>query len=187
MQPITLRYELSIRIRLYFHQSIKTLTNIYFYCFIRIMMIMLSAASFCSGCKNVFCYRMFQTVRRDLMHAIRKKRPAMAENIENIIYHHDNAPAHTASESELELSLLGFQRLPHPPYSPDLAPLDFAYFPSLKSHLRGTRFNSLADIRLEVNGFNNSLGQCWFQSVFDKWVRRHEKCVEHQGRYFEKE
>ena len=87
----------------------------------------------------MFTNHVFQVVPRDLMHAIRKKRPAMAEDTENIIYHHDNAPAHSASQTNLELSLLDFQRLCHSPYSPDLAPLDFAYFPALKSNLRGGR------------------------------------------------
>ena len=43
---------------------------------------------------KVFTNRVFQVVRHDLMHAIRKERPAMVEDIENIIYHHGNAPAH---------------------------------------------------------------------------------------------
>ncbi|KAI6656241.1 Mariner transposase [Oopsacas minuta] len=32
--------------------------------------------------------------------------------------------------------------LPHPPYSPDLAPCDFWLFPKLKDQLRGRRFFS---------------------------------------------
>ena len=135
---------------------------------------------------KVFTNCVFQVVRRDLMHAIRKKRPAMAEDIENIIHHHDNAPAHSASETNLELSLLGSQRLPQSPYSPDLALLDFTYFPALKSNLLGTRFSGLDDICSEVKRFNKSLGQQWFQNVFDKWVCCHNKCVEHEGHYFEK-
>ena len=104
---------------------------------------------------KMFTNRVFQVVQRDLMHAIRKKRPAMAEDTENIIYHYDNAPAHSASQTNLELSLLGFHRLLHSPYSPDLAPLDFAYFPTLKSNLRGTRFTGLDDIRSEVTSLWN--------------------------------
>ena len=38
-----------------------------------------------------------------------------ADDIENVVYHHDNAPAHSSSETDLELALMGFQRLPHPP------------------------------------------------------------------------
>ena len=58
------------------------------------------------------------------MKALRKKRPTMVQDLENIVYHNANAPSHTAASTELELALLGFQRISHPPYSPDLAPLD---------------------------------------------------------------
>ena len=36
----------------------------------------------------------------------------------------------------------GFEILPHPPYSPDMAPPDFYLFPKLKSYLRGTQYVS---------------------------------------------
>ena len=36
----------------------------------------------------------------------------------------------------------GYEILPHPPYSPDMAPSDFYLFPKLKSHLRGTQYGS---------------------------------------------
>ena len=128
-----------------------------------------------------------KVVRRDLMHALRKKRPEKADDIENVIYHHDNAPPHTSANTELEMAVIGFQRLQHPPYSPDLAPLDFAYFPLLKSHLRGTKFSSDQEIRNMVASFNRSVDKQWFHDVFDKWVERHERCILHNGVYFEKE
>jgi hypothetical protein len=52
--------------------------------------------------------------------------------------------------TQLELDLLGFKCLKHPPYSPDLAPMDFAVFPYIKSFLRGQRFNDLPELRQEV-------------------------------------
>ena len=127
----------------------------------------------------------FQVVGRDLIRVIRKKRPVVRTDIKNVIYPHDNAPAHTAAATDLEIALLGFQRLSHPPYSPDLAPLDFAYFPMLKSSLRGHRFDNMVDILHSVQVFNISLRRQWFENVFKQWVRRHEECVEHSGRYFE--
>jgi hypothetical protein len=36
--------------------------------------------------------------------------------------------------------------VPHPPYSPDLAPCDFFLFPRLKSTLKGKRFEDVAEI-----------------------------------------
>ena len=41
-----------------------------------------------------------------------------------LLFLHDNAPAHRAVAIQKELVYLGFQCLDHPPYSPDLAPLD---------------------------------------------------------------
>ena len=36
----------------------------------------------------------------------------------------------------------GFEILPHPPYSPDMAPSDFYLFPNLKSQPHGTQCGS---------------------------------------------
>lgn len=121
------------------------------------------------------------------MHAISKKRPTLADNIENVILHQDNAPSHTAEETQLEIDVLGFQRVEHPPYSPDLAPLDFSYFPALKSHLRGRRFEDRADIKHAILKFNKDLAPEWYREVFNKWLIRHQKCIHHAGEYFEKE
>jgi hypothetical protein len=39
--------------------------------------------------------------------------------------------------------------IPHPPYSPDLAPCDFFLFPKMKLKLKGRRFETNEDIRAE--------------------------------------
>jgi histone-lysine N-methyltransferase SETMAR len=54
-----------------------------------------------------------------------------------VLFVHDNAPAHRALETQKKLAYLGFQCLDHPPYSPDLAPLDYHVFPGLKKQLKG--------------------------------------------------
>jgi len=48
------------------------------------------------------------------------------------------APAHTAGVATSVAAECGYELLPHPPYSPDLAPSDFYLFPLLKEHLRGS-------------------------------------------------
>jgi hypothetical protein len=40
--------------------------------------------------------------------------------------------------------------VPHPPYSPDLAPCDFALFPKLKMKLKGRCFETVSDIQREL-------------------------------------
>ena len=47
----------------------------------------------------------------------------------------------------------GFEILPHPPYSPDMAPSYIYLFPKLKSHLRGTQYGSNEGIIEAVNEY----------------------------------
>ena len=121
------------------------------------------------------------------MNTIRKKWPELYADVENIIFHQDNAPSHTARQMQFEIDLIGFRMIVHPPYSPDLAPLDFAFFPLLKSYLRGERFADAKELNQATINFIRKLLHMWFQDVFDKWISRHEKCVVHNGEYFEKE
>jgi hypothetical protein len=39
--------------------------------------------------------------------------------------------------------------IPHPPYSPDLAPCDFFLFPKIKLKLKGHRFDTIEEIHAE--------------------------------------
>jgi hypothetical protein len=45
--------------------------------------------------------------------------------------------AHPALATQKKLAYLGFQRLDHPPYSPDLALSDHCLVPGLKKQLKG--------------------------------------------------
>ena len=54
----------------------------------------------------------------------------------------DNSPAHVSQVAITAATECGFETLPHPPYSHDMAPSDFYLFPKLKSHLRGTQYGS---------------------------------------------
>jgi transposase len=85
-----------------------------------------------------------------------------------------------------KIDLLEFQCLKHPPYSPDLAPTDFAVFPYIKSFLRGMRFDNLSELRQAVMNVIFHMKTDQFVQIFDDWVRRHKQCVELKGDYVEK-
>ena len=59
---------------------------------------------------------------------------------------HDNAPADRALATQKKLAYLGFQCLDHPPYSPDLGPLDYHLLPGLKKQLKGRHFSSDTEV-----------------------------------------
>ncbi|KOX75167.1 Histone-lysine N-methyltransferase SETMAR [Melipona quadrifasciata] len=52
------------------------------------------------------------------------------------VFHHDNARPHVALAVRQELLQFDWDVLPHPPYSPDLAPSDYYLFLSLKNSFR---------------------------------------------------
>ncbi|XP_052223523.1 histone-lysine N-methyltransferase SETMAR-like [Dreissena polymorpha] len=125
-----------------------------------------------------------KVLRRDLMNALRKKRPTIDASA--VILHHDNAPAHRAQSTVLEIDVIGFQRISQPPYSPDLAPMDFRVFPEVKSQLRGIRFASKHELTVAAQRSVSSFDADWYRDTFDKWISRHIKCIRVGGDYVEK-
>ena len=63
-----------------------------------------------------------------------------------------NTPAHMSQVAIIAVTECGFEML-HPPYSPDMAPLDFYLFPKLKSHLRGAQYGSNEGVIEAVNEY----------------------------------
>ena len=99
------------------------------------------------------------------MQAIRKKRPGI--DLDQFILHQDNAPGHRAQSTQLEISLLGFETLEHPPYSPDLAPMDFRVVPEIKAQLRGRRFDSGLELQIETQIIVSSFDNIWYEDTYD--------------------
>jgi len=62
---------------------------------------------------------------------VRHKQPEMWQNGDWLL-HHDNATAHTSLAVREFLTKNNMTILPHPAYSPDLAPCDFYFFPKMK-------------------------------------------------------
>ena len=56
---------------------------------------------------------------------------------ERMILQHDNAPCHRTSIVQGTIKTLKLDLLPHPPYSPDLAPSDYHLFRSVAHGLAG--------------------------------------------------
>jgi hypothetical protein len=59
--------------------------------------------------------------------------------------------------------------IPYPPYSPVLAPCDFALFTKLKMKLKGQRFETVADIQRESQVVFDNIKQNDFHSDFEAW------------------
>lgn len=66
----------------------------------------------------------------------------MARKKTHFLLHRENAPAHRDESAINDLDLLCFDRVDHAQYSPDLAPMDFKVFPTVKAELRGKKLKN---------------------------------------------
>ncbi len=71
----------------------------------------------------------------------------------------------------------GIELLANLPYSPDLAPCDFALFPKLKEELHGRRFANLQLLTDEAKRLLCTFPEEFYTQYFLDLVTRWKKCV----------
>ena len=99
---------------------------------------------------------------------------------------HDNASFHTSNKTTAKAAKLGYEILPHPLYSPDLAQSDLYLFGQLKNHLRGTHFKDDESLKAAVVHWLESQKKDFFKEGIMKLNHRWQKCVDLRGDYIEK-
>ena len=75
---------------------------------------------------------------------------------------------------------MGIKTVPHPPYSPDLAPCDFCLLPKL----RGCCYETIEEMKEAVTKVIDTLTQEDFNGAFQKLLERYKKCIAAGGDYF---
>lgn len=126
----------------------------------------------------------YATLLHQLHQEIKTKRPHLAKK--KILFHHDNAPAHSSAIATTKLVELRYEILPHPPYSPDLAPSDFYLFPNMKKWLGGRRFKTDLEVISETKSYFEGLGKDYYKEGIKKLEHRLTKCIALKGDYVEK-
>ena len=87
--------------------------------------------------------------------------------LKHLKFHWDNALPHTSSDTRSKLSELEVSVLPHPPYSPDIAPSDFFLFGYIKSRLRGCSFGTPDELLGKVTMEIEAISRNQLESVFE--------------------
>ncbi|UYV78856.1 RUVBL1 [Cordylochernes scorpioides] len=82
-----------------------------------------------------------------LSRALKIKRPLYAKRRDKVIYQHDNARPHVAKVVKETLEALQWDVLPHPLYSPDIAPSDYHMFRSMTHGLAEQHFTSYEEAK----------------------------------------
>ena len=76
---------------------------------------------------------------------------------------------------------MGIKTVPYPPYSPDLAPCDFWWFPKL----RGCRYETIEEMKEAVSKVIDTISQEDFHGASQKLLERYKKCIAAEGDYLE--
>ena len=110
---------------------------------------------------------------------IAKKRPHMKK--EKIIFHQDNAPCNKSMKTMAKLSKLGYELLPHPPYSPDLAPSDYWLFADLKKMLQEKRFGSNEEVIAETEVYFVAKDKSFYKHASERLKKRWNDSIALRG------
>ena len=99
-------------------------------------------------CSQRICTSRTQTVNHAFCKDVLERFPKRVQRVRtdtagDRVPHHNNAPTHTALSIREFLAKKSIPVLPHPPYSPDLAPFNFCLFSKLKLKLKGHHFGTM--------------------------------------------
>ena len=83
---------------------------------------------------------------------MKKRRGKLSKGV---LLQQDNARVHTCKVAMDAVARNGYELIPHPAYSPDLAPSDFFLFPNLKKDIRGLHFRSDEEVMRTVEEWVN--------------------------------
>lgn len=100
-------------------------------------------------------------------------------------YLHDNARPHVANTTRQKLLDLQWEVLPHPPYSPDIAPTDYHLFNSLSSAMTDIEFENEAELDLWIHDFFSSKPHEFYSDGIQKLPEKWQKVIENDGDYFD--
>ena len=128
---------------------------------------------------DIYCQQLER-----LHEALKAKRPALV-NRRKIMFHQDNARPHTAKMTQMKIKGLGWEIVPHPPYSPDIAPSDFHLFRSLQHFLGGKRFHDIAAVEIALSEFFDSKKPSFYEEGIKKLAQRWSDVVNNDGEYID--
>ena len=96
---------------------------------------------------------------------------------------HDKARLHVAKSTRQKLLSLGWITIPHPPYSPDLAPTDYHLYRSLSNYLSEKKFNDESQIKMDLVNFFDQKTQEFYESGILSLPERWQQVIDSNGAY----
>ena len=102
---------------------------------------------------------------------------------DRIYFLHDNARPHVAKSTREKLLKLGWITIPHPPYSPDLAPTDYHLYRSLSDYLREKKFDDENDLKMDLVKFFGQKSRGFYEHGILSLPERWRQVIDNNGAY----
>ena len=98
---------------------------------------------------------------------------------------HNNAWPHIVQPVLQKLNKLGYEVLPHPPYSPALLPTDYHFFKHLSDFLQGKCFHNQQEAEDAFQESIKSWSTDFYATGINKFIFHWQKCIDCSGSYFD--
>jgi histone-lysine N-methyltransferase SETMAR len=122
-------------------------------------------------------------LKNNLRPAIKSKRCGLLST--GVLLQHDNVRPHTVRSTIAAIQDLSFECLPHPPYSPDLAPSAFHVFGPLTEAMGGKSFRSDEEVQQAVHEWLRSQPKDFSRGIH-ALPKHWNTCMVCNGDYVEK-
>jgi histone-lysine N-methyltransferase SETMAR len=126
---------------------------------------------------EVYCRQLDQ-----LNQSLKSKRPALV-NRKGVILHHDNVRPHVSKMTQQKIRELGWELLPHPTYSPDIAASDYHLFRSIQNYLNRKKFNNTDEVNSAISEFFASKPPQFYRNGIEKLPKRWSNVIDNDGDY----
>lgn len=127
-----------------------------------------------------------QTVNSDVYcQQLERVNQALGRRRGQVVFLDDNARPHRSRQTNGKISTLRWDRLDHPPYSPDLAPSDFHLFRSLQHFLKGKQFEDINQMREALQEFFDSKDADFYRRGIEKLPEKWQEVIDVEGDYYD--
>jgi histone-lysine N-methyltransferase SETMAR len=108
------------------------------------------------------------------------------KDVTKVLLHHDKARPCTSLHTQEAITKLQWTVLPHPPYSPDMAPSDYHNFSPLKDAIRGKKFEDDEEVISEVKRWLRQRPAEWYREGIQALTSWWRNAIDSEGDYVEK-
>ena len=127
----------------------------------------------------------YRTHLMRLSRGLQKKLTQYQEKHDKVILQHDNAWPYVTRLAKTYLETPKWEVLPHPPYSPDVAPPDYHLFRLMAHGLAHQHFRSYDEVNKWIDSWIASKDATFFGDGIRQLIERWKKVMASDGQYFE--